>query len=159
MSDPSLESQGIESDAPEQKSSFFTCLIQWFFCICVITLLVALLLPVTRGVNESARRSHCRNKLKQIGLALHNYHDAYGAFPPAYTVDADGKPLHSWRTLILPYFDSNLSDNINLTNKEIYEKIDYSKPWDDPANAEAYATNLVVFRCPSSDVPPGHTTY
>ena len=110
---------------------------------------VMFLLPVTRG-REGARRSQCKNNLKQIGLALYNYHDQYHAFPPAYTVDADGKPLHSWRTLILPY----------LEQKALYDKIDLTKPWDDPANAEVFKLYPIdSYRCPSEPGPATHTTY
>jgi len=45
----------------------------------------------------------CKNNLKQIGLAFHDYHDKFGSFPPAYTVDSNGRLLHSWRSLLLPY--------------------------------------------------------
>ncbi len=83
-------------------------------------------------------------------MALHNYHDQYHAFPPAYTVDADGKPLHSWRTLILPYMEQ----------KALYDKIDLTKPWDDPANAEVFKlNNIEAYRCPSEPGPATHTTY
>ncbi len=109
---------------------------------------VAFLLPVQRA-REPARRSQCKNNLKQIGLALHNYHDQYHAFPPAYTVDADGKPLHSWRTLILPYMEQ----------KALYDKIDLTKPWDDPANADAFKVSIETYRCPSEPGPATHTTY
>jgi hypothetical protein len=47
----------------------------------------------------------CINNLKQIGLAMHNYHDAHGCFPPAYIPDENGKPMHSWRVLLLPYLE------------------------------------------------------
>ena len=47
----------------------------------------------------------CRNNMKQIALALHHYHDAFGAFPPAYVPDEDGRPMHSWRVLILPFLE------------------------------------------------------
>lgn len=110
---------------------------------------VAFLLPVTRTARPAARRSQCKNNLKQIGLALYNYHDQYHAFPPAYTVDAEGKPLHSWRTLILPFIEQ----------KGLYDKIDLTKPWDDPANAIAFKTILEVYRCPSEQGPATHTTY
>jgi len=96
---------------------------------------VALLLPsVTRG-REAARRTQCKNNLKQIMLALHNYHDEYHAFPPAFTTDCDGNRLHSWRTLILPYLDQ----------QQLYTTIDLSKPWNDPANAEAFKTTVHVY--------------
>jgi type II secretory pathway pseudopilin PulG len=112
--------------------------------------LVAMMLPaVRRGGGEAARRSQCKNNLKQIALALHNYAEAYGALPPAYTVDADGKPLHSWRTLILPYLDQ----------QPLYGTIDLSKPLDDPANAGACKTVVPVYSCPSDRGPPDHTTY
>jgi hypothetical protein len=111
--------------------------------------LVALLLPATRRAREPARRTQCRNNLKQIGLALHNYHDDFGVFPPAYTVDTGGRPLHSWRTLLLPYLDQ----------KPLYDTIYLSKPWDDPANATACQTQLDVFHCPSFSGPAGQTTY
>ncbi|HIE98390.1 MAG TPA: DUF1559 domain-containing protein [Fuerstia sp.] len=69
--------------------------------------------------------------------------------PPAYTVDAKGRPLHSWRTLILPYLDE----------QALYDSIDLSKPWDDPTNADAHEASLFSFRCPASDIPDNHTTY
>ena len=103
--------------------------------------------PTVSRQGEAGRRSDCRNNHKQIGLALHNY--AYGSFPPAYTVDATGKPLHSWRTLILPYLDQ----------RPLYEQIDLSKPWDDPVNAEILKTPINAYRCPSSDPASNHTTY
>ena len=82
-------------------------------------------------------------------LALHNYHDTYGSFPPAYTADSNGRRLHSWRTLILPYMDQH----------RLYESIDLSKPWDDPVNAEAFESRPHVYTCPAAGVPDGHTTY
>ena len=108
-----------------------------------------MLLPADRGVREAARRTQCKNNLKHIALALHNYHDTYNSFPPAYTVDEDGSPLHSWRTLILPYFDQ----------RPLYETIDLSKPWNDPVNAEAYKTVVHGYLCPSTAVEATHTTY
>jgi hypothetical protein len=111
--------------------------------------MIALMLPAVRRGREPSRRSQCKNNLKQIGLALHNYKDEYHAFPPAYTVDADGRPLHSWRTLILPYLDQ----------AALYNSIDLSKPWDDPVNAEACKTVIPVYSCPSGRGPADHTTY
>lgn len=125
-------------------------LVEFVVVLAIIAILVALLLPATRrGSREPSRRSQCRNNLKQIGLALHNYHDMYQSFPPAYTVDETGQRLHSWRTLILPFIDQ----------ATLYETIDLSKPWDDPANAEAFEADLYAFRCPSADLEPTLSTY
>ena len=125
---------------------------KWIAGVCtglgIIAVLFSLTVPVTRS-RESSRRSQCSNNLKQLGLALHNYHDAYQAFPPAYTVDADGRRLHSWRTLLLPLLDQ----------KPLYDTIDLSKPWDDPANAQAAQAQPSVFRCPEADCPENHATY
>lgn len=115
----------------------------------LLALGAAFLLPSVRTVRPAARRSACKNNLKQIGLALHNYADMYGSFPPAYSVDADGKPLHSWRTLILPYMDQ----------PALYDSIDFAKAWDDPANAEAFKKVIPTYFCPSADSPKTHTTY
>jgi prepilin-type processing-associated H-X9-DG protein len=91
----------------------------------------------------------CASNLKQIALALCNYEQAHKALPPAYTVDAKGRPLHSWRTLILPY----------LEQEPLYQTIDLSKPWNDPVNAKALKTFLPVFRCPEAIGPLSTTTY
>ena len=129
-----------------KKFSFFRVLV----LTGIVALLGMLLLPLHRGGSrEAARRMQCSNNLKNIALALHNYESAYGALPPAYTVDADGEPLHSWRTLILPYLDQ----------QPLYETIDLSKPWNDPANLAACSTNLHVYCCPSADQPRNHTAY
>jgi len=114
-------------------------------------LVIAFLLPATRQARPAARRSVCKNNLKQIAVALHNYAERWDGLPPAYTVDADGNKLHSWRTLILPYLDQ----------QSLYEKIDLSKAWNAPENAGAFETVVSAYRCPSttSDVADTHTTY
>jgi hypothetical protein len=117
--------------------------------ISIIALLIALILPATRNVRPSSDRTQCLNNLKNISLALICYADTHKSFPPAYTVDADGNRLHSWRTLILPYLDQ----------QALYESIDLSKPWNDPVNAKAYGTELDVFRCPAAKLSGGLTTY
>lgn len=114
----------------------------------VVVLLGALLLPAVRTARPAAYRTQCANNLQQIALALHNYHDAYGALPPAYTTDSEGKPLHSWRTLILPFLEEG----------QLYESIDLSKPWDDPANEKARNTEVSAYQCPSHS-DHGRTTY
>jgi type II secretory pathway pseudopilin PulG len=124
-------------------------LVELLVVVGVIAVLIALLLPAVRSSGEAARRSQCSNNLKQIGIALHNYADTYGSLPPAYTVDAAGNRLHSWRTLILPFAEQ----------QPLYDKIDLSKPWDDPANQAARESRVGMYACPSANLPAGHTTY
>ncbi len=106
--------------------------------LCGGLLYAVLVLPFARrGDLTAVNRSRCDYNLRLIGVGLHNYHSVYHTFPPAYTVDAEGKPLHSWRTLILPYIEQ----------KELYDTIDLSKPWDDPVNAKALATHVTTYHC------------
>lgn len=117
--------------------------------VAILGLLVLFLLPAVRFPREAARRSLCFNHLRQISLALQAYADDRGSFPPAYTVDAEGKPLHSWRTLILPYMEE----------KALYDSIDLTKPWDDPANDKARATAVYTYQCPAGNAGSNKTTY
>jgi type II secretory pathway pseudopilin PulG len=122
-------------------------------CPCVLGVLVALLLPAVQAARESARRMQSQNNLKQIVLALHNYHDSFGSFPPAVVTDADGKPLYSGRVLLLPF----------LEQQNVYQQFDLTQPWDSPQNlaiSQAIGQDWKVFRDPSSPNPPlGQTDY
>jgi prepilin-type processing-associated H-X9-DG protein len=102
-------------------------------------ILIALLLPAVQAAREAARRSQCVNNLKQIALAMHNYHDVYGSFPPAYLADEEGKPMHSWRVLLLPF----------LEQQALYQQYNFNEPWNSPANQRIASTVLSVYRCPS----------
>lgn len=107
----------------------------------VVLVLIALLLPaVRRGPTRVARETMCRNNCRHIGLALQNYHDQYQAFPPAYTVDVNGKPLHSWRTLLLPFMEQ----------QRLYDSIDLTKPWDDVVNMQAWKSMPPDYCCNDS---------
>lgn len=101
------------------------------------------------SAREAARSIQCVNNLRQIALALNNYEQEYKALPPAHTVDATGRPLHSWRTLILPY----------LEQESLYKTIDLSKPWNDPVNAKALETQISAFHCVMATGPENTTTY
>ncbi|NUQ63252.1 MAG: DUF1559 domain-containing protein [Pirellulales bacterium] len=103
-------------------------------------IMAALLLPAVQAAREAARRSQCTNNLKQIALAMHNYHDTYGSFPPAYLADKNGKPMHSWRVLLLPF----------LEQQALYEQYNFDEPWDSPANQRIASTVVPVYNCPSN---------
>lgn len=117
--------------------------------------LVALLLPAVQQSRTAARRSQSMNNLKQIGLALHLFHEANNGFP-AGTHQNDrlkAEKRLSWMADLLPYLDQNTT----------YERIDFKKAWDDPANAAAVGAQLPVFLNPGVMVAPdpmyGRTHY
>lgn len=117
---------------------------------------VWLLAHAAHRAREEARFTQCRNNLKQIMLALHNYHDVHGRFPPAVTYGPDGKPWHSWRTLIRPYLEAS----------PFYQRYRFDEPWDGPNNRklrdeyDGYARRFrSVLHCPSDDANPTHTSY
>jgi hypothetical protein len=107
--------------------------------------LTALLLPAVQQAREAARRTQSRNNLKQIMLAMHNYHDAFNHFPegtyPSEKLDPDERL--SWQATILPYLDQ----------APLYNRIDFDAGWEDEANREAMQTPLTVYRNPSSAEP------
>jgi hypothetical protein len=91
---------------------------------------------------DAWRRSHCKQNLKEIAMALHNYHDRFGCFPPAYLADAAGKPTHSWRVLILPFLDYG---------KPIYDAYSFDESWDGPKNRRLHNQISYAFKCPSDN--------
>lgn len=100
-------------------------LIELLVVIAIIAILVALLLPAVQQAREAARRSSCKNNLKQIGLALHNYHETFGTFPPTQVFTyypqwpdtSGGVPRnHTWLAMLLPYLEqAPLYDQINFS--------------------------------------------
>ncbi len=124
----------------ESSGDWMTVLLKAGVAALFVFVLFFTFVPVRFTPREVTRRISCSNNLRQIALALQSYQDDFGRYPPAYTVDANGKPLHSWRTLVLPY----------LEQKALYDTINLSKPWDDPVNAAAMNTSLEVYQCQSS---------
>lgn len=111
--------------------------------VVILVLLIPLLLPALQSAREAARRAQCMNHMKQIALALLNYETATGRLPPAYLTDADGKPMHSWRVLILPY--------MGAAEQKLYNAYDFDEPWDGPNNSKLADQMPAVYRCPSCD--------
>jgi len=139
----------VESNTP-RPNSWKSIVIVFFLTSAIILVAAALFLPSIRFASGASETLQCKNNLKNIVLALHNYASRNGGqFPPAYTVDSNGKPLHSWRTLILAHVD----------RRELYDRVDYSKPWNDPVNADVFKTALSVYSCPSLENPDNLTTY
>ena len=117
------------------------------FAAPALGIMTALVVPAVQASSEAFHRTHCTSKIKEIVLAFHSYHDVYNAFPPLYTVDADGRALHSWRVLILPFLGENA----------LYEQIRLDEPWDSEHNSQFLSMMPSVYRCPSN--PGGGSSY
>lgn len=130
-------------------------LVELLVVIAIIGVLIALLLPAVQQAREAARRSQCRNNLKQMGLALHNYHDVYGSLPSAairapYTTSSGwfGKPGWGWGSLILPFLEQ---DSLHAALGVSYNRLEnYASI---PNFVPLSQTPLSVYRCPSSPMP------
>ncbi|MCA9034192.1 MAG: DUF1559 domain-containing protein [Planctomycetaceae bacterium] len=99
--------------------------------------------------SPEARRARCCARMEQLLLAMDQYHVDYGSFPPACTVDREGRPLHSWRTLLLPY----------LNQSSLYHQIDLTRPWNAPENSRAFQTAMPLFQCPCARLGHNQSTY
>ncbi|MHB8898062.1 MAG: DUF1559 family PulG-like putative transporter [Thermoguttaceae bacterium] len=98
---------------------------------------------------EADHRLSCGDNLWRIAIAMLLYQSRHGTLPPAYTTDADDKPLHSWRVLLLPY----------LGQEELYGKLRLDEPWDSQHNRRFHDAAMAVYQCPSARVSPGQTSY
>jgi prepilin-type processing-associated H-X9-DG protein len=86
------------------------------------------------------QRTECANHLRQIALALHDYHQVYGCLPPAHVDGPGGKPMHSWRVLILPF----------LHYEKLYQQYDFAEPWNSPKNSLLAKRIPHEYRCPAA---------
>src|SRR5690349_9537123 len=133
-------------------------LIELLVVIAIIAILIGLLLPAVQKIREAAARMKCTNNLKQIGLALHNYHDANNYFPPGYvdrntnpasTPDNDLGPGWAWSSFLLPYLEQ---DNL-------YKQINFNVAMGVGANAALAQQPLTIFQCPSDSYQQAFPVY
>lgn len=125
-------------------------LIELLVVIAIIAVLIALLLPAVQSAREAAQRTQCVNNLKQVGIALHQYHDSLLVFPPGYLAasrfidgETDTAPGWSWASMMLPQLDQG----------PLYSSINVYLPMQAPANSTATQTLINVFLCPSDQLP------
>jgi prepilin-type N-terminal cleavage/methylation domain-containing protein/prepilin-type processing-associated H-X9-DG protein len=148
-------------------------LIELLVVIAIIAVLIALLLPAVQSAREAARRGQCINNMKQLGIALHNYHGTVGSFPTSFwrntinnlqVVGPYGGPVdnsnrHSWFSMILPYIEqTNVYNAMNFSlavGGPLYNVNGDSSPIQDcgPYNATAAMTPINILMCPTDPAP------
>src|SRR5205807_2544427 len=129
-----------------RRRSGFT-LIELLVVIAIISTLIGLLLPAVQKAREAASRIKCANNLKQLGLALHSFHDSHGHLPATIrppTSNVGPTPRQGWILFALPYFEQ---DNL-------YRQYDFTKNWFDPAGNQSVVSNRIpILQCPSAPNP------
>jgi prepilin-type processing-associated H-X9-DG protein len=153
----------LSPDAPGRRGTARELLGCFGWCIVWLVawaLVIAWFLPQLHPAGEAARRSQCSNNLRQIALSLQAYAEKYHCYPPAYTADAKGRPLHSWRVLLLPFME----------HEGLYHEVNLDEAWDSPHNLQVFAPAAPqekpeirrmpsVFRCPSDPEAGPLTNY
>jgi hypothetical protein len=117
--------------------------------LCLTPVLVGVLLPAVQKVREAANRMSGQNQLKQMALAMINYQATNGRFPPQAVYSKDGKPLYSWRVLLLPYLEED----------DLYKQFKLDEPWDSDHNIKLLERMPKVFGDPSTTYGPTMTVY
>jgi prepilin-type N-terminal cleavage/methylation domain-containing protein len=128
-------------------------LIELLLVIAIIAVLISLLLPAVQHAREAARRSQCKNNLKQFGLAIHNYHDSFTKLPYASLVGSNLNAA-SWGTSLLPYLDqSPLYNQWNSSVPAFREAVAFFPPAAVQQNLKVIGTSIPMYLCPSVSAP------
>jgi hypothetical protein len=104
----------------------------------IVVVLFIYLLPNPSDTRTPYYRGACRNNLVMIGIALHNYHDVHGSWPPLVTYSATGRPMHSWRAHLLPFIE----------RQDLAAQYNWNEPWNGPLNSRIDTVKNRVFQCP-----------
>lgn len=110
----------------------------------IISLLATMVVPAVQASREAARRTQCVNHIKQIGLALHAYHDLWHSLPAAYQFELTKRSQYGWAVPLLPLVEQPAVAGL----------VDRNQPLDHPANAVARSSSIAIWQCPSDIVEP-----
>ncbi len=132
-------------------------MVELMVVMAIVAILLGLLIPAVQAVRESARKTSCKNNLRQIGIALHAYHNVHQSLPVGCIEwrSWNSPPTYrqfAWSATLLPF----------LEQQSLHAQIDWSLPFDSPENLSAAETQVVTFICPSEpsdSITAGHTTY
>ena len=106
--------------------------------VTVLAVLCSLCVVVSNTVGTALDRERCYGLFTQVGTAMQGYHETHGCYPPAYIADENGKPMHSWRVLILP----------QIGRDDLFDRYNFNEPWNGPNNSKLATEIPIVYRCP-----------
>lgn len=133
---------GCDSSRSLRRSGF--TVLELLTVMGIVSTLAAILLPAVGSAREAARRMQCVNQLKQVGIALHSYHEVAGSFPAGCQWEATNNSAYGWAVPLLPY----------LEQRAIYEQTNRNRLLTHPSNMRARATSIDLFLCPSDITEP-----
>lgn len=139
---PRPATRGKKRPAKKSSNTAIWLIVGGVASVCLLgccVLGVALFLPAVQLARNAARTVQSKNNLKQVGLAMHNYHDVYSTLPGGI-VDDNGTALHSWQTQLLPY----------LSQKPLYDRVDLTQAWSEPAQRPVFSSSLPMFLNPKN---------
>jgi type II secretory pathway pseudopilin PulG len=145
-----LQSQPVHNNSNTLKIVLIVLAVILGIMMLICGILAVLLIPAVSAARTAAKSVQTMNNLKQIGLAMHNYQSAYKSLPSAYSINHAKQPMFSWRVAILPYIEQG----------QLYQRINFNKPWDADENKFLLDQMPTVFRSAlaNESLPKGHTT-